>query len=364
MKRKERFEEARVGTRILTLEKKMKDGQASFADSLYLEFLSSDSVAIAGMSKCLRVLIVISCLGQSTAEEGSTLYPYGPSVGDKTTPVEDDGASDEIPISVPFTFFGKPYKSLFVNNNGVISFGVKVSNYTPDAFPLANGSPFVAPFWGDVDNRLGGTVYYRESTDPSLLKRIDDDMAEYYPHLHYKAKWAFVATWDQVPYFRSKSQKRNTFQAVLSTNGATSFIILNYGNITWTTGVASGGDPDTGLGGIPAQAGFNSGDDTNYFNIPGSRTNDIVNIGQTSNVNTPGRWVFRVDKFTVPGGCVYEANFARYNETFWKDDTCESKCVCRTDGEVECEEMPCPGSLVCQPSSWHFTCQISLGTCF
>lgn len=44
----------------------------------------------------------------------------------------------------------------------------------------------------------------------------------------------------------------NTFQAVLVTDNIASFVILNYDKLTWTTGITSGGDPLTGLGGIPA----------------------------------------------------------------------------------------------------------------
>lgn len=136
---------------------------------------------------------------------------------------------------------------------------------------------------------------------------------------------------------------------------------MNYPDIQWTTGVASGGDRLTGLGGIPAQvcplcghkrvrlwfrfsplnrhfwrmdaaggegiscssdgdhfrglgslmrrwlvlcffqAGFNSGDDKNFYSIPGSRTADIINITRTSNVDEPGRWVFEVGDFKVTG---------------------------------------------------------------
>ncbi|KAM4651860.1 alpha-tectorin-like [Discoglossus pictus] len=312
----------------------------------------------------LLLLALTSCLVQGQSQTESVLYPYGPSVGDKLTPKIDDGTSGKIPISVKFKFFGKEHTSLFVNNNGVISFGVPVATYTPDAFPLADGSPFVAPYWGDVNIQITGIVFYRESTDAALLQRITVDINKYFPKLHYKAAWAFVATWDKVAYFGSRSKKTNTFQAVLTTDTKRSFIILNYGDITWTTGTASGGNPKTGFGGVPAQAGFNSGDKTHYFNIPGSRTPDIVNIIQTSNVDTPGRWVFQVDQFKAPGGCVYEANFVRHNETFWKDDTCENKCLCNTEGELECKEEWCPRTLVCQPSDWHFTCQISMGTCF
>jgi len=34
----------------------------------------------------------------------------------------------------------------------------------------------------------------------------------------------------------------NTFQAVLATDGSTSFVTFNYGTLTWTTGTKSGGD--------------------------------------------------------------------------------------------------------------------------
>ncbi|KAM6188763.1 sushi, nidogen and EGF-like domain-containing protein 1 [Sarcoramphus papa] len=114
--------------------------------------------------------------------------------------------------------------------------------------------------------------------------------------------WAFVATWYRVSFFGAASNKVNTFQAVLATDGATSFVMLNYGDIQWTTGIANQGDAHTGMGGIPAQAGFNSGDDVHYYNIPGSRSPAVLHIGRRSNVGIPGRWIFRVDKFTATEG--------------------------------------------------------------
>ncbi|XP_044847398.1 sushi, nidogen and EGF-like domain-containing protein 1 isoform X1 [Mauremys mutica] len=233
--------------------------------------------------------------------EDSLLYPYGPAQSDQRNPKADDGASLEIPISMTFTFYGKEHRSLYVNNNGVVSFGVSVSQYTPDPFPLADGRPFVAPYWGDVNNNLGGDVYYRETRDPELLRRLTRDINQYFPEIPFTATWAFVATWDRVAYYGSTSQKTNTFQAVLANDGKVTFIMLNYGTIQWTTGTASGGDANTGLGGTPAQAGFNSGDDKNFYNIPGSRTDAILHIGQTSNVGVQGRWVFQVNDFKVTG---------------------------------------------------------------
>uniref|UniRef100_A0A8D2PYA0 NIDO domain-containing protein n=1 Tax=Zosterops lateralis melanops TaxID=1220523 RepID=A0A8D2PYA0_ZOSLA len=239
---------------------------------------------------------------KTSSEKGSLLYPYGPHQGDETNPKHDDGTSEEISLSVPFTFYGKPYKTAFVNNNGVISFDGPVRQYTPDPFPLVDGHPFVAPYWADVDNVVGGDIFYRQTTDPVLLGDISKDITQYFPKNPFTATWALVATWDHVAYYgSSSSEKGNTFQAVLTTDSKMFYIIFNYWDIQWTTGTASDGDAETGLGGTPAHAGFNSGDETNFYNIPGSQTDAIINITTTSNVKVPGRWVFRVDNFEAIG---------------------------------------------------------------
>ncbi|XP_037234859.1 sushi, nidogen and EGF-like domain-containing protein 1 [Falco biarmicus] len=258
----------------------------------------------AGMKPSFTFLLLLSgavMTVQPKEDKAFLLYPYGPGENDQKNPKLDDGTSEKVSLTVPFTFYGKEYQRLYVNNNGVISFDSKVKQYTPDPFPLADGRPFVTPYWADVDNVKGGDIYYRESTDPALLARATKDINQYFPKIPYTATWVFVATWDHVAYYGSTSNKGNTFQAVLTTNTKVSFIILNYWDIQWTTGSASDGDPETGLGGTPAHAGFNSGDETNYYNIPGSQTEAIINITMTSNVNVPGRWVFQVDDFKVTG---------------------------------------------------------------
>ena len=50
--------------------------------------------------------------------------------------------------------------------------------------------------------------------------------------------------------------QRNTFQAVLATDGHHSYAIFNYLKIVWTTGSNSGGETETGLNGDPAVVGI------------------------------------------------------------------------------------------------------------
>ena len=67
--------------------------------------------------------------------------------------------------------------------------------------------------------------------------------------------------------------------------------------IEWTTGDASGGV--NGLGGTPAQVGFDAGNQMDFLLIEGSFTNDIINIDKKSNVGQPGLFVFQVNMAEV-----------------------------------------------------------------
>uniref|UniRef100_A0A672P1U9 Tectorin alpha n=1 Tax=Sinocyclocheilus grahami TaxID=75366 RepID=A0A672P1U9_SINGR len=246
-----------------------------------------------------------------------TLYPFGPAHRDLETPKMDDGSSPEIPILIPFIFFNLPSRSLYVNNNGVISFNIQVSQFTPEAFPLSDSRSFIAPLWADVHNGIRGDVYYRETTDPEILERVTQDVRKYLKNMvSFTATWVFIATWNQVTFYGgSQTTPVNTFQAVLISDGQASFAMFNYGEINWSTGTASGGDPLTGLGGTTAQAGFNGGDVSHFLNLPGSRSNEVVNIEQTTNVNVPGRWFFRIDADQIDpaNGCSYNGTKKLYN---------------------------------------------------
>ena len=43
-----------------------------------------------------------------------------------------------------------------------------------------------------------------------------------------------------------------------------------------------------------ALAGINTGDSINHITVPGSLTTNISDIEETSNIDIPGVWVFRV----------------------------------------------------------------------
>ena len=97
-----------------------------------------------------------------------------------------------------------------VNTNGVVSFLVAVSQFTPDPFPLGDQRRLISPFWGDVDTRNGGVVSYRESTDTALLQRATKDIRRaFVRHQKFTATWIFIATWDRVAFYGASGLMQN-----------------------------------------------------------------------------------------------------------------------------------------------------------
>ncbi|KAM9615896.1 sushi, nidogen and EGF-like domain-containing protein 1 isoform 9-T9 [Morphnus guianensis] len=305
-------------------------------------------------------------------------YPFGPTQGDAATRKQDDGGSELRPLSLPFPFFGAGHTGLYVNNNGIISFLKEVSQFTPVAFPISKDRRVVAAFWADVDNRRAGDVYYRESTEQPILERASRDIAQYFPEFPgFSAQWVFIATWYRVTFFGGSSfSPVNTFQIVLITDGKLSFTIFNYESITWTTGMhASSGGDFAGLGGIAAQAGFNAGDGKRYFNIPGSRTDDIADVEMTTNVGIPGRWVFRIDDAQVQvGGCSNTTSVCLTLRPCLNGGKCIEDCItgnpsytcsclagftgkrCHVDVD-ECLSHPCQNGATCLNGAGNFSCR-------
>ncbi len=197
--------------------------------------------------------------------------------GTNVLPTNDDGSSAAIPLA-PYNlsglcFFGRTHTQMFVNNNGNITFAGAVSGYTPTAFP-ASTNPMMAPWWADVDTR--GTAATNEN-------RVYWDIRD----------GALTVTWYRVGYYNARVDLRNTFQLLIRRVSGTSDydVEYRYAQLQWTTGDASGGTG--GLGGTPAQAGFDAGDSMNFSILPGSRTAAVLNLLTSSNVTPAEPGVFR-----------------------------------------------------------------------
>ncbi len=181
----------------------------------------------------------------------------------------DDGYSPFIDLSSIFpegmNFFGEIYDGLYVNNNGNITFGSGLSSFTPTSIGGSFYNPIIAPFWADVDTR--DSNWSSESISDGFVTPTPGGNSMGSNLTWYDIDTAtntFTATWDDVGYYSSRTDKLNAFQLQLVSTGEGNFnIIYRYEDINWTTGNASGGTD--GLGGTVARAGFSAGDGSNYY---------------------------------------------------------------------------------------------------
>jgi hypothetical protein len=220
--------------------------------------------------------------------------PIRPGFEGNTLAPNDDGSTGS--VSLPFTenFFGVNRSSLFVNNNGNVTFDSPLSTFTP--FDLTStGQKIIAPFFADVDTRnAGDPVTYGTGT--------------------VNGRDAFGVNWINVDYFASSTShtKRNDFQLVLvdrSDTGTGNFDIeFNYEQIEWETGDASFGTG--GLGGNSARIGFSNGTGNpgTDFELAGSVVNGaFLDSGPSStsliqnrlNSSIDGRYVFEAREGSV-----------------------------------------------------------------
>lgn len=95
-----------------------------------------------------------------TQGAGPHAVHYGDGCEANSLPRNDDGSTGRIQLASEtvfpqgLNFFGRSYSSLFVNNNGNVTFDEALGTFTP--FPLADATnqiPMIAPFFGDVDTR-------------------------------------------------------------------------------------------------------------------------------------------------------------------------------------------------------------------
>ncbi len=139
-------------------------------------------------------------------------------------------------------------------------------------------------------------MYYSERSDTASLTTASDIVNNAFGG-SFAATSAFAATWDHVGWYSYNIDPTNTFQLILTTDGANSYAVFNYldDGMYWETGSASGGSG--GFGGNEATAGFDRGNNVDYATIAGSNAPGIANILEDgSNVGVAGQWVFQINE--------------------------------------------------------------------
>lgn len=202
------------------------------------------------------------------------------------------------PINVfPTTANPGPWTGCYVNNNGNITVGRYVSEYTPlplqtSAQPLTGLVALFAPWWADVDTRPTGSkvVTYGQG--------LVGDRA------------AFGVNYVDVGYYNQRTDKLNSFQVVLidrtDTGAVGNFDVeFNYNQMLWETGSASSGV--NGYGGTPARVGITNGDNqTIEAQYSGETLKQLDFTPSTLAKNYTTGMIYRKRNSTVPGRQVFQ----------------------------------------------------------
>ncbi|HWA52940.1 MAG TPA: PKD domain-containing protein [Solirubrobacterales bacterium] len=221
----------------------------------------------------------------------------------------DDGYTGLVELPFTLDFFGRQHSSLFVNNNGNVTFDSPLSTYTP--FDLTSTSrEIIAPFFGDVDTRGPGS-----------------DATTYGPTT-FSGRPAFCVVWggeNGVGYYEAHTDKLNKLQMLLVDRSDVApgdfDVVMTYGQVQWETGDASNGIG--GLGGASARVGYSNGTGQpgTFFELPGSAVNGAlldsnVATGLVHNSRgslTPGRYVYEVRNGDAPVGGSLSGTVERAN---------------------------------------------------
>lgn len=222
----------------------------------------------------VAVLTAIALFCGLALSASPALAQSSSSCGTTNLPANDDRFTSEVPLGFSIDF-GGTFDSVFISNNGYMTFGATAGGYTPQPL-IEAGRPIIAPFWADVDTSNPGSAVLTYGTTT------------------YDSRPAFCVRWPGVGYFPQSADLLNDFGVILVDRSDVSDgsfdIVFEYGQIEWTeaTGsVARAGFAARGFGSLELPGTGIGGAflDTN-------QTTGLVNGSR--NAGTPGTYVFEI----------------------------------------------------------------------
>jgi hypothetical protein len=232
---------------------------------------------------------------------GNGAIRHSPGFSENVLAPNDDGSTGEITLPFTINYFGTSFGSLYVNNNGNVTFGGPLGEFTPTGLNTNNGGiPIIAPYWADVDTRGIGSAVVTYGVDTVN------------GHL------AFGVNYENVGYYIFGTDKLNSFQVILIDRSDTGIagafdIEFNYDKIQWEAGEASAGSDGLCTAASECAAvGYSNGSGTagTNFQLNGSFTiGALLDDGPAAtslihnslNNTMLGRYIFQVRNGLVQG---------------------------------------------------------------
>ncbi|XP_069068700.1 mucin-4-like [Pleurodeles waltl] len=242
-----------------------------------------------------------------TAARAVDLYTYGLRADDVEFVLRDKNFNSRLfKPEIGFPFGRQLYHSLYFTDNGQIIFPSSDNdvffhvNPPLEGFSSKSTVPMIAVFWDNTDfSKNFGSTFYQEyitlnsKTNP-LVKDVEERI-RMYMKTSYTAKWTLKVTWDNAPAFpaKPKDTQTNTFQAVLTTDGITSYVLILFKDDGMNWDVAS-------LAKTNVLIGYSSGKEDGFFKNDDLTKKSAAEKYRPSNYvgfNTDlrGLWIYTLD---------------------------------------------------------------------
>ncbi len=182
----------------------------------------------------------------------------------------DDCYSAQTPLGFTAALFGSVSSTVFVNNNGNVTFGT--GNATYSAGPLSGiPVPIIAPFFADVDTNLGS---YSNSPLSGIVTYGRGTVTD--TSLGWNRAAEFAVEWPAVGYYYQHSDLLNTFELLLVDRSDIQVgdfdIEFNYNSVQWDIGQVS-----TTYAAVGYSNGLSGAANVTY-ELPLSRTHQLLDV--------------------------------------------------------------------------------------
>ncbi|XP_056013014.1 sushi domain-containing protein 2-like isoform X2 [Ostrea edulis] len=272
----------------------------------------------------LYTVLCVCLTGILALVKGQVLFDYHNS---EEVTLQSRSVRVPVPGGQKFPFFGQLYDNFYVSKDGIVGFtpearhiigkvysferekySTEVEDYPFVAPFLYGGAPLLSPF-STGNNIYGGKIYHKVLLNSPSGKMDLTNMGSYINGAfigvyNFTPSYALVVTWVNVTdEFQIsiagcddnlKPCKKNTFQAVLVTDGKESFAIFNYKQTKVTTNPTY-------------QTGFNAGYGRGWSEAMPSAS--LQNADSLKGSDIIGRFFYKIDRERiVKGGCNGQRN--------------------------------------------------------
>ncbi|XP_035715849.1 uncharacterized protein LOC118438974 [Folsomia candida] len=242
----------------------------------------------------------VGTLTNTGGVELSDFFSHGMANGDSCVVNHYDSENTPLwTVGRAVSFLNQNYTSIFLNNNGMFSFGSGTSNPSTSATCGTWTIPLISIYSAhnhhgmEPGSGLAGDVCFRRTQDPQLLLKAQSEIRKGFSDFGQALTHLVIATWLRVPPYRRCNTMLNTFQLVLAIGaGGETYAIMYYERLEyhlWQT--CSNTDP-----GLYCFAGISGGSGGLFYPLPTSCSINSTSLVARSNINEAGKFVFRVNR--------------------------------------------------------------------